>query len=124
MGGEHAKAIVGVLVAAAGALATALTVGDMNISDLDGRAWLNAILAVLGSGAAIWLIENSGAAPVAKAISAALTAGIGSLLLAMDEASAGGQTVTQAEWLGVFVVAVTATGAVYQVTNEKRNVGG
>ena len=122
--GEYAKAIAGAVVAFAVALGSALTVGDMNLADLDSQAWLNVILATLGSGAVVWLIENSGAAPVAKAVAAAATAGIGALLLAMDEQSAGAQVVTQAEWLGVFVTAVLATGAVYQIKNERRNVGG
>jgi hypothetical protein len=117
--GEHLKAIVGSIVAFAIALGTALTVGDMNLGDLDARAWLNVVLATLGSGAFIWLVENSGAAPVAKAVTAAATSGIGALLLAMDEESAGGKVVTQAEWLGVFVTAAIATGVVYQVRNER-----
>jgi hypothetical protein len=118
--GEHLKAIAGAVVAFAVALGSALTVGDMNIGDLDGRAWLNVALATLGSGAFVWLVENSGAAPVAKAVTAAATAGIGALLLAMDEASAAGNVVTQAEWLGVFITAAVATGVVYQVKNEPK----
>jgi hypothetical protein len=61
---------------------------------------------------------------IAKAVAAAATAGLGALLLAMDDTSALGSTVSQAEWLGVFITAVLATGFVYQTSDDKVTLGG
>ena len=117
----YAKAVVGLLVAAAGALVVALGPGNMNLGDLTGKTWVQVAVAVVGSGAAVWLVENvpGGLSGVAKAISAALTAGLGALLVAMADESAGGATITQAEWLTAFSAAAVATGLVYQATNKE-----
>lgn len=111
---NHAKALVAVVVAALGALVTALGPGgDKELGDLSGQDWLVAALAVLGSGGLVWLVENTSAAPVAKAIVAFLTAGFGSLVVALDD-----NVITQAEWITAIGAAVVATGFVYQVPNE------
>lgn len=117
---QNYKAVAAVVVAALGAAAVALGPGDLSFSDLDGRAWLEFAIAVLSSGALVALVSNihGVAGGVVKAILAALTAGFGSLVLAMNDDSAGGVKITQAEWLGALAVAIVASGVVYQVTEK------
>lgn len=118
---DYAKTLVALVVATAGALLTALGPGDMSLADLSTKSWIEAAVAVVGSAAAVHLVDNftGVAGGVAKAVSAALTAGLGALLLAMADESAGGANITQSEWLGVFVTAVFATGFVYQTTETE-----
>lgn len=107
------KAAVAIVVSAAGALVVALGTGNTDIGDLDSQTWLVAALAVLGSGGLVWFAQNGPAAPAIKAVIAFLTAGIGSLVVALDD-----NHISQAEWLTAFSVAAVATGLVYQVTNK------
>lgn len=118
---DYAKTLVALAVAAAGALLTALGPGDMSLGDLSTKSWIEAAIAVVGSAAAVHLVDNFAgvAGGIAKAASAALTAGLGALLLAMADESAAGANITQSEWLGVFVTAVLATGFVYQTTETE-----
>ena len=118
---DFGKALAGLLVAAAGALVVALGPGNLSLDDLSTRSWVEVLAAVLASAAGIHLISNipGVAGGIAKAVWTAATAGVGALLLAMTADSAGGEAVTQAEWLGVFVVAITAAGVVYQVPEKK-----
>jgi hypothetical protein len=109
------KAVVAIIVSAAGALITALGPPGNTIGDLDAKHWLIAIATVLGSGGLVWFAENGPAAPAIKAVLAFLSAGIASLVVALDD-----NHITQAEWLIAFVAAITATGLVYQVTNSGR----
>lgn len=117
---QNYKAIAAVVVATLGAAAVALGPGDLSFGDLDGRAWLEFAIAVLSSGALVALVSNipGVAGGVVKAVIAALTAGFGSLVLALDESSAGGAKITQAEWLGAVAVGIVASGVVYQVTEK------
>lgn len=110
------KALVSVLVAAAGALVQALATGATDIGDLDTKSWLIAAGFVLGSGGIVWLVENvSGVAGgIIKTVVAFLSAGIGSLVIALDD-----DFISQAEWLTAFSAAVVATGFVYQVKNSR-----
>lgn len=107
------KAFLAIVVSAAGALVTALGTGHTDVGDLDAKSWLIAALAVLGSGGLVWLTENGPVAPAIKAVIAFLTAGIGSLVVALDD-----MIISQAEWLTAFSAAVVATGFVFQVTNR------
>lgn len=113
---DYGKAIVGVVVSFIGALIAATTVGDLNLGDLDTKDWVYAAGAALGSGAMIWLVSNIPGVlgGVAKAVWAAATAGIASYILAASETSAGGEAITQSEWLGILMVSIVATGFVYQ----------
>ena len=112
---KYAKAIVAILVAVAGALVTALgTSPQQTLSGLDTKTWLVAALAVLGSGGVVWFAANTAAAPVIKTVLAGLTAGIGSLVVALDD-----NHINQAEWLTAFSAAALATGLVYQVANKE-----
>lgn len=106
------KAVLAVVVAALGALVTALGPGDVALGDLSARDWLVAALAVLGSGGLVWLVENGPAAPIAKAIMALLTGGIGALVLALDD-----NVLTTQEILAAAATAIVATGLVYQAKN-------
>jgi hypothetical protein len=110
------KAVVAVVVSAAGALVVALGTGtDTGLGDLDAKSWLVAAIAVLGSGGMVWLVDNvhGVAGGVFKAITAFLTAGFGSLVVALDD-----NMISQAEWLTAFAAAAVATGFVYQLTGQ------
>jgi len=108
------KALTAIAVSGIGALVLALgTVSSGNIGDLSGQSWLVAVLAVLGSGGMVWLVENTTAAPVAKAVLAILTAGIASLVVALDDG-----IVSQTEFLTAASVAIIASGFVYQAPKE------
>lgn len=110
----YLKAILAVVVSAAGALAVALGTGNTDFGDLSASSWLIAALTVLGSGGLVYLAENGPAAPAIKSVMAFLSAGIGSLVIALDD-----NHISQAEWLTAFSAAVVATGFVYQATNTK-----
>ncbi len=110
----YAKAFVAVVVSALGAVVVALGTGNTDLGDISTKSWLVAALAVLGSGGIVWLTENGPAAPYIKAVMAFLSAGIGSLVLALDD-----DALTRAEQLTALVVAITATGFVYQVSNKE-----
>ena len=109
------KAVVAIFASAAGALAVGLGAGNnMNLGDLDTKHWLLAIATVLGSGGIVWLCQNveGVAGGVIKAIVALLSAGVASLVVALND-----NHITQAEWLIAIVAAVSATGLVYQAKN-------
>ena len=109
----YIKALMAVVVSAAGALAVALGTGNTDFSDISASSWLIALLTVLGSGGLVYLAENGPAAPAIKAVMAFLTAGVGSLVMALDD-----NHITHAEWLTAFSVAAVATGFVYQMKND------
>ena len=109
----YVKAIIAVVVAALGALTVALGSGTTDFGDIDTKSWLVAALSVLGSGGLVWLTENGPAAPAIKALMAFLTAGIGSVVLALDD-----DVLTRGEQLTALAAAIVATGFVYQATNR------
>jgi len=109
----YLKALAAIVVSAAGALVVALGTGNTDFGDISTQQWLIAALAVLGSGGVVWLTENGPAAPAIKAVMAFLSAGIGSLVLALED-----NHLTRAEELTAFAAAVVATGIVYQVANK------
>ena len=109
----YIKAILAVVVSAIGALVVALGTGNTDFGDISAKSWLIAALAVLGSGGLVWLTENGPAAPAIKAIMAFLTAGISSLVLALDD-----DVITRAEYLTAAAAAIVATGFVYQAANK------
>lgn len=111
------KALAAILVSAVGALVTGLAGfgSDASLSDLDAKTWLIAAGTVLGSGGLVWFVENvhGVAGGIIKTAVAFLTAGVGSLVVALDDS-----VITQAEWLTAFSTAAVATGLVYQLTNS------
>lgn len=109
----YAKALAAIVVAALGAAVVALGTGNTDFEDISTKSWLVAALAVLGSGGMVWFTQNGPAAPYIKALIGGLTAGIGSLVLALDD-----DVLTRAEQLTAFAAAVVGLGIVYQVTNE------
>lgn len=113
---DYGKAIIGVLVAFIGALTTAVTVGDLNLSDLDAKDWVYAAGAALASGAMVALVSNIPGVlgSAAKALWSAATAGIATYILAASEGSALGENISQGEWLGIISTAIVASGLVYQ----------
>lgn len=111
---NYLKAFLAVVVSAAGALVVALGTGNTDIGDLDTKTWLIAALAVLGSGGLVWLTENGPWHTYIKTVMAFLSAGVGSLVVALDD-----NVITQAEWLTAFSAAVVATGFVFQASNKE-----
>lgn len=107
------KALAAVVVAAAGALVVALGTGDTDFEDISTKQWLVALVTILGSGGVVWFTENGPAAPAIKAVMAFLSAGVGSLVIALDD-----DVLTRAEQVTAFAAAVVATGFVYQLTNK------
>jgi len=109
MGGLYPKALLAVLVSALGALVVALGAGDTDFGDIDLQTALIAAVAVLGSGGMVFLTQNGPAAPYIKAVIAFLTAGFGSLVVALDD-----DHLSRAEQLTALAAAVVATGFVFQ----------
>jgi hypothetical protein len=112
---KYAKAVLAVVVAAAGALVTALGTGSTgDVSNIDTKHWIIAALTVLGSGAMVAALSNIPgiAGGIAKTAIAFLTAGLGSLVIALND-----NHITQLEWVTAFMAAVIATGLVYETTN-------
>lgn len=109
---SYKKAFATIIVSAVGALVAALGTGATDVGDLDAKSWLIAIGTVLGSGGIVWLTENGPWHQYIKAVMAFLSAGIASLVIALDD-----NFISQAEWLTAFSAAVVATGLVYQVKN-------
>jgi hypothetical protein len=107
-----AKAVVAILVSAVGALVTALGPGNNSLSQLDTKTWLVAVGSVLASGGLVWFTQNGPWHPYIKTVIAFLSAGVASLVTALDDG-----VITQSEWLVAFSAAVVATGLVYQVSN-------
>lgn len=110
----YLKALLAIVVSGTGALVVALGTGNTDFGDISSQNWLIAALAVISSGGIVWLTENGPAAPAIKAIMAFLSAGIATLVIALDDV-----LITQAEWLTAFSAAVVATGFVYQATNGR-----
>ena len=109
----YLKAIAAVVVSALGALVVALGTGATDFDDISTQQWLIAAGAVLGSGGLVWLTENGPAAPAIKAVMAFLSAGVASLVLALED-----DVLTRAEQLTALSAAIVATGFVYQLTNK------
>lgn len=113
---KYAKAGLAVVVSVLGAVVVALgTTSTGDAGDIDTKTWLVALLAVLGSGGLVWIVENvpEYAAGIAKSALAFLTAGIAALVVALDD-----NMISQAEWLTALSTAIVATGVVYQVANK------
>src|SRR5688500_14908048 len=110
----YIKALAAIVVAALGAAVVALGSGATDFDDIDNKSWLVALLAVLGSGGMVWLTENGPAAPAIQAIMAFLSAGVGSLGLALDD-----DLLTRAEQLTALPAAIVASGFVYQLEDRE-----
>lgn len=110
----YAKAVAAIVVSALGALTVALGTGATDFEDIDGKSWLIAAVAVLGSGGFVWFTENvqGVAGGIIKAVIAFLTAGFGSLIVALDD-----DELTRAEQITALAAAVSAMGFVYQLRN-------
>lgn len=110
---NYVKAVLAILVSGVGSLVVALGTGATDFSNISTQSWLIAGATVLGSGGMVWLTENGPAAPAIKSIMGFLSAGVGSLVIALDDG-----VLTRAEQLTAFAAAVVATGFVYQATNK------
>ncbi len=112
--GVYPKALLAIVVSVLGALVVALGTGATDFGDIDTQTWLIAVGAVLGSGGLVWFTENGPAAPYIKAVVAFLSAGVSSLVVALDD-----HVLTRAEQLTAFSAAIVATGLVYQLAGPK-----
>lgn len=115
----YPKALAAIVVAALGALVVALGTGNTDFGDIDLQTWLIAAGTVLASGGLVWFQENGPAAPAIKAVAAFLSAGIGSLVIALDD-----DALTRAEQLTALSAAIVATGFVYQLAGPKDKPNG
>ena len=115
---QSMKALAAIVISTVGAIIVALSGfgSDASIADLDWETWLIAILTILGSGGIVWYVENvkGVAGTVIKAVVGFLTAGIASLVVAIDDG-----LITQAEWLVALSAAALATGFVYQLPGPR-----
>ena len=111
--GPYIKAIAAIVVSALGALVVALGTGATDFDDISTQQWLIAIGAMLGSGGMVWLTENGPAAPAIKAIMGFLSAGVASLVIALED-----DVLTRAEQLTALTAAIVATGFVYQLSDD------
>jgi hypothetical protein len=110
---QYAKAILAAVIAAGGALITALGTGGGTFHSVDGKHWLIAALAVLGSGGITWLTTNGSVHPYIKAVVAFLSAGFGSAVIALND-----NLITQPEWITIAMASVVALAGVYQISNS------
>lgn len=111
--GPYIKALAAIVVSALGALTVALGTGATDFGDISTQQWLISLGAVLGSGGLVYLTENGPAAPAIKAIMGFLSAGVASLVIALED-----DVLTRAEQLTALSAAIVATGFVYQLTNR------
>lgn len=102
-----AKAIVAALIAAGTSLATALDDGGISTGE-----WITAALAILGSAGVVWYVANGPGFEYAKAVVGALTAGLTSLLVAIED-----DVLTQQEWVTAVVATLLGLGLVAAVPN-------
>ncbi len=102
-----AKALVAALIAAGAALVPALD--DSVISAQEG---ITTALAVLGSAGVVWYVANGPGARYAKSVVGGLGAGLGSLLVALDD-----DVITTQEWTTAGVAALVGLGVVTVVKN-------
>lgn len=109
----YVKAVAAIVVSALGALVVALGTGATDFGDISTQNWLIALGTVLGSGGLVYLSENGPAAPAIKAIMAFLSAGVGSLVIGLND-----NHLTRAEELTAISAAIVATGFVYQLKNS------
>ncbi len=108
---NYMKAALAIVIAALGAIVQALGTGGGTFSTVDGKHWVFAIIAVLGSGAVVAVVENS-THPYIKATSAGLTAGFAAAAIALND-----NHISQAEWVTIAMAAVVAYTGVYQIKN-------
>jgi hypothetical protein len=107
-----AKAYFAIVMAAAGALVTALGTGSTSVGNIDAKHWIMAALVVLGSGGVTWWCTNGPWHWYVKAVVGAGGAFLSSLVIALAD-----NAITQAEW----TTALTALLAAFSVVFEKSN---
>lgn len=110
---EYVKAIVTLL--AAGFAAVAAAIGNGQLDDLDGAAWVKVALVVLGGTAATWFVENvpGVAGGIIKAVLGASTA----FLAVLSTGYENDGVISQGELLTAIGALLLALTAVYQLRN-------
>jgi hypothetical protein len=109
---KYAKAILAIVIAAGGALFTAVSTGGGTFSSVDGKHWLVAAIAVLGSGGVTWLCANGPDHQYIKSVVAFLSAGFGAAVIALND-----NHITQPEWITIAMASVVALAGVFQISN-------
>src|SRR5262245_30115017 len=109
---SYVKAIVALVVAILGALATALGTGATDIGDIDTQTWLIALGTVLASGALVAFVENIPglAGGIIKAVVGALGAAVAALVPAFDD-----RVLSQLEVVTALSAFVVGLSLVYQI---------
>lgn len=103
-----AKAIAAAVAVAVTGVVSALTDGSLDLAEIVVVA-----LSVLGSAGVVWYSQNGPEARYVKAVVAALSAGLASLLVALND-----NVVTHEEWSIALTAAVGASGLVALVRNS------
>lgn len=114
---KYGKATAALVVAILAALISALGVdSSRDFGDIDTQTWLIAAGAVLASGALTAWVQNvpGVAGGVIKAVIAALSAAVTSLIVAADD-----HMFTRVEQLTALSAFVVGLSAVYQITDKE-----
>lgn len=117
---NHAKAFTTLVLAiiAAGVAA----IGNGNIGDLDGNAWIKLAIVVLGGAALTGFVDNVAGVygGAIKSIIGAAVVGLSAYTAAFENDTPVPGVVSQAEWLTIVAAVITALGAVYQISEPDK----
>jgi hypothetical protein len=109
---KYAKEVLALIIAAGGALVTALgTSPQQNLGHLGGFDWLKIVVAFLATGAVTGFVTN--VPGIAGGIIKAFVAGAGAFCTTLITAYAD-SVITQGELIGAIVAAVVAISVVYE----------
>ena len=110
---EYVKAIATLIAAAIAAVAAA--VGNGQLDDLDGAAWVKVALVILGGAAATWFVENvpGVAGGIIKAVIGASTA----FLAVLSTGYENDGLISQGELLTAIAALLGGLTVVYQLRN-------
>lgn len=117
---DHAKAFATLVLAIIAAGVAAIGNGD--IGDLDGNAWVKLAIVVLGGTALTGFVDNVAGVygGAIKSIIGAAVAGLAAYTAAFENDTPVTGVVTQAEWLTVAGAVVAALAVVYQVSEPNK----
>jgi hypothetical protein len=115
---DHAKALTTLVLAIIAAAVAAIGNGD--IGDLDGNAWVKLAIVILGGSALTAFVDNVAGVygGAIKSMIGAAVAGLAAYTAAFENDTPVTGIVTQAEWLTIIGAVVGALGIVYQVSEN------
>lgn len=117
---DHAKAFFTLVLAiiAAGVAA----IGNGNIGDLDGNAWVKLAIVILGGTALTGFVDNVAGVygGAIKSVIGSAVAGLAAYTAAFENDTPVPGVVSQAEWLTIVGAVVAALAVVYQVSEPDK----